>query len=266
MMKKGYVLSLDALLALTLVMIIFFMVLEMQGTMSGSEDTEFKEIHYVSEDVMEVMSKKGVLDQICTEWALAGGNTSSYHWTNARDIARIYLSDMVPDRMGYALLINGSDVCNDTSGLSMNDSKIWTHSERILTGYQSGMPTQAYVSRVSINSTNVSYGSVYKEPDGCNWTIKFWDDTKTSMRLPSSYTGVSKCNYTNDSIDYDNQSAPDDAAYRLFSKLDVSPHDHKIDNPLKFSADDVVIDMAVVGNVRSMWGPVSVELVMWLKK
>ncbi len=264
MMKKGYVLSLDALLALTLVMIIFFMILEMQGNLRGNEDLEFKEIHYVSEDVMEVLNKKGVLDQICDEWALAEGNTSSYHWTSARDIARNYLSDLVPDRMGYKLLINGSDVCNDTSGLSMNDSKIWTHSERILTGYQSGQPTQAYVARASINSTNVSYGAVYKKQDGCNWTIKFWDNTKAYMRLPSSYTGVAQCNYTNDSIDYDHQSAADDAVYRLFfTRLDAG-HDGKID--ATFTADDVRIDMAVVGNVRSMWGPVTVELVCWMKK
>ncbi|MEA3255069.1 MAG: hypothetical protein U9Q22_04465, partial [Candidatus Altiarchaeota archaeon] len=85
-MKKGYVLTLDAILALTVVLMVSFMVFEVQNSVGGVGKMGFKRIHYVSEDAIGVLNKKGVLDQICTEWAVADGNTSSPHWSTAGDV------------------------------------------------------------------------------------------------------------------------------------------------------------------------------------
>jgi|GEM_PF-2431606 len=145
-MKKGYVLTLDAILALILVMTIFLIVLGIQSSIKSTEKTEFKRIHYISEDAIEVLNKRGVLDQICTEWALADNNESSPHWINAGNIAREYLSEIIPDRMGYKLLIDGKEICNDTR-IPENEAMVKTHSTRILTGYMPRMPVIGCVSR-----------------------------------------------------------------------------------------------------------------------
>ena len=63
-MKKGYILTLDAIIALFIVMVV------LTGFMSfkylkGGDETDFTNLHYVSEDSIEILDKSGVLEEIC---------------------------------------------------------------------------------------------------------------------------------------------------------------------------------------------------------
>jgi hypothetical protein len=264
-MKKGYVLTLDALLSLMVVMVIYVLIMGIQSSINTTEITEFKKLHYTSEDTLQALSEKGVLDQICVQWALAEGVTSDSHFDRARNISNSYLSQMVPARIGYLLMINGIQVANDSSRLSENDSSVITHSRRMLSGYNSSAPTQGYVARVRINDTNVSYGSVFWNKDGCNWTIQFSDNRNTTLLMPKDYSGSAKCKYQNISVtDWDNKSAVNDAVYRLLRTNDTTPRNGKLDSPF-FLPQDVITDVAVMSSVKSVSVPVKVELVLWMK-
>jgi hypothetical protein len=261
-MKKGYVLTLDALLSLMVVMVIYVLIMGIQSSINTTEITEFKKLHYTSEDTLQALSEKGVLDQICIQWALAEGVTSDSHFDLARNISNSYLSEMVPSRIGYRLMINGIQVANDSSRLSENDSSVKTHSRRMLSGYNSSMPTQGYAARARINDTNVSYGSVFWNKDGCNWTIQRLDDVNVSMPMPKDYLGSVPCKYTNASISYDNRSAVNDAMYRLLRKNDTTNRGKMNYNLVPAS---VITDVAVMSSVKSVSVPVKVELVLWMK-
>jgi hypothetical protein len=264
-MKKGYVLTLDALLSLMVVMVIYVLIMGIQSSINTTEITEFKKLHYVSEDTLQALSEKGVLDQICVQWALAEGDTTSAYFDRARNISNSYLSEMVPPRIGYRLMINNVLVANDSSRLSENDSSVETHSQRMLSGYNTSLPTQGYVARARINDTNVSYGSVFWSKEGCNWTIQFSDNRDTTLLMPKGYAGTKKCKYQNISVtDWDNKSAVNDAVYRLLRTNDTSPRDGKLDSPY-FEPADVITDVAVMSSVKSVTVPVKVELVLWMK-
>jgi len=111
-MRKGYVLTIDAVLALMFVMalLLYTVGVGMNNSIGNTERTDFKTLHFISEDAIEVLNKKGVLDDIGTEWANSGGDNSptSVHWSNASNISKFYLSQIIPDRMGYRLMI-GND-------------------------------------------------------------------------------------------------------------------------------------------------------------
>jgi len=263
-MKKGYVLTLDALLSLMVVMVIYVLIMGIQSSINTTEITEFKKLHYTSEDTLQALSEKGVLDQICVQWALAQGDKSSSNFDRARNISNSYLSEMVPSRIGYRLMINGDQVANDSSRISENDSSVETHSRRMLSGYNSSRPTQGYAARARINDTNVSYGSVFWSKEGCNWTIQFSTGGNTTLLMPKDYAGSEKCKYQNLTISYDNKSAVNDAVYRLLLTNDTTPRNGKLDSPY-FLPQDVITDVAVMSSVKSVSVPVKVELVLWMK-
>ena len=137
------------------------MVIGVQNSIKSTEKTEFKTIHYLSEDTIEVLSKKGVPDQICAEWAMSNNNESSAHWSNLRYVVSQYLPQMIPQRVGYALYIDGTQVYNDSSRISREEGRTLTHSSRVLTGYKSGLPVRGYVAKVSLNSIAGKEASSY---------------------------------------------------------------------------------------------------------
>ncbi|MBN2250600.1 MAG: hypothetical protein JW724_00815 [Candidatus Altiarchaeota archaeon] len=262
-MNKGYILTIDALMALTMVVLVIILVMEVQTSVRELDSAAFKKIHYISEDTLQILNKKGVLDQICTEWALSGNNENSSHWMNARYMAERYLPHIIPENVGYSLVIDDKELCNDSRVVRREEASVLTHSTRILSGYNPYLPTEAYVARANLNETNVSYAAPLKDDEGCNWTLEFSDFTIDKIKIPSDYEGIKDCEYSSSSIVYDNESAIDDAVYRLLLKLDNPPQNGRIDK--KFTEDDVIVDVSVVGGVRSMWGPVEVKLVMWMK-
>lgn len=106
----------------------------------------------------------------------------------------------------------------------------------------------------------VGYGSVFPEKDGCNWKIQFEDNSYLEAKIPESYTGNETCIYSSTNILYDSNDAIDDATYRLIEKLD-SDNNGKID--IKFDSNMLVFDFSRAGGVRSLWGPITLKLILW---
>ncbi|MBN2014869.1 MAG: hypothetical protein JW778_06785 [Candidatus Altiarchaeota archaeon] len=166
MKNKGYAIMIDALVAVVflLIMVTAVFTVELSKT-SKTEVMSFKELHYVSEDVLDVLNKNGVLDEIATLWA-ANSTPGSEEMENASMIAKDYLEKTLPPHVGYRLIIEeglNSVVVNssDESRISWNDSSTSTHSTRILVGFGSGLPTFAHISSASLDSLTSKSGSDY---------------------------------------------------------------------------------------------------------
>lgn len=107
----------------------------------------------------------------------------------------------------------------------------------------------------------VSYGNVFAEKDGCNWTIQFEDGTLMHEAIPKEYNGTKQCSYTQSNVSYDTNDAMDDAAYRLLRQLD-SNYNNKLE--IKFDSNMVEFDFSRSGGVRSLWGPINMKLIVWM--
>jgi len=138
---------------------------------------------------------------------------------------------------------------------------------RIATGVtpmdcRGGSPDDKAIYTIAME-TSIGYGKPMPKREGCNWLVEFSDNSTSTISVPSGYTGSENCNYTNGSISYNNQSAINDAIYRLFKQLDVSPRDGRLD--IKFNPEHIKADVSLVGGVRSLWGPTEVKLVVWMR-
>lgn len=166
MANKGYAVMIDSLIAVIFLLLIVTAVFTVEFSKTSRTDAmSFKELHYVSEDVLDVLNKKGVLDEVAILWA-ENSTSGSEEMENASAMAKDYLEKMLPSRVGYELVVEeGLDrsviVSSNESRISWNYSSTSTHSTRILVGYGSGLPTFAHVSSASLSSLASKAGSDY---------------------------------------------------------------------------------------------------------
>ena len=101
--EKGYILTWDALVALSMVLFILVGFLGLHYfRVSKAEKDAFQKAHAVVEDSMETLNKKGILEEIGFHWA--SGNLSG-----AASLSRDYLDKLVPPHMGYRIEIIEGD-------------------------------------------------------------------------------------------------------------------------------------------------------------
>ena len=144
MRKKGFVLSLDALIALSIILIFFTLILTLKFfSPLQTSVTKFKHMHYISEDALELSSKQGILDQIGEKWA-------TNHTENVSNLVKPYFDPLIPPHMGYKLEMDGEVLYssdNDSSRPKESDSEVELCSKRLISGYMSGAPVQGDVAR-----------------------------------------------------------------------------------------------------------------------
>ncbi len=103
MMDKGYILTWDALISLSLVLFILVGFIGLHFfRVTKAEKAAFQKAHNVAEDSLEAINKKGILEEIGFHWA--AGNSGI-----AANLSREYLDQMVPPQMGYRLEIVDED-------------------------------------------------------------------------------------------------------------------------------------------------------------
>ncbi|RLC76993.1 MAG: hypothetical protein DRJ03_27600 [Chloroflexi bacterium] len=159
-----------------------------------------------------------------------------------------YIVNIPIDKLG-----EGYNFVNISTGESSTDPKGGSSDDRAI--YT--LAVRAYV----------GYGEPKRKSGGCNWTVEFYDGTTSTLLVPLHHPGNEKCSYTNTTYrdrEYDNQSAIDDAVYRLFTLLDEyteGERDGRLD--VKFDPRDIVIEATTVGGIRSLWGPIKVKLILW---
>ena len=140
MKNMGYVFTMDAVIAVIFVLAIFINILNFQ--FSNPNDTSkaaFLRLHYVSEDSLDVLNKRGILDDIGYGWSL---NTNE-SLDSAKNISKKYFDLVVPKNIGYTLTIEGNTIYSSDSEITgmrpkMSDATIITHSLRLLVGYGVG--------------------------------------------------------------------------------------------------------------------------------
>ncbi|MBD3388769.1 MAG: VWA domain-containing protein [Candidatus Altiarchaeales archaeon] len=159
-MKRGYAILLDAVVALTVVMVILTALMGLRYSGSSASDISVKRLHYVSEDTMDVLNKIGVLDQIGEEWAAANGNQTSPHWLNASNLSAHHINQLLPTNVGWALTIDGEMVANNTR-IPPGQATTLTHSTRLLVGYGRGLPTRGNVARAFLANIREKETSSY---------------------------------------------------------------------------------------------------------
>jgi len=182
---KGIVLTLDSIIAL-LIMITVISLLIFFRTETISPFFTAQQLHSLSEDALTILSEstlREVTNQTLLNYFIQNGvlNQSDLDkkaidvigalWSankpEAANISKDILNDIVPDNIGYQVLINGDNIYNssDTTRPSYNDATVEISSARIASGYEKYKPTSGYVARalaraVKKNNTLVVMGDV----------------------------------------------------------------------------------------------------------
>lgn len=151
----------------------------------------FERVHLVSEDALEVLNKRGPLDDIGREWAAYPvGNYSNETELRAgvvkgaSQIAKDFLDPIVPRHMGYALLIGDSVIYSSDWDATVTDrpdesnATQETRAVRMVSGYQENESESGWVARawLNYNRTGDIDTLLYEGDNRTNFTI-VWGST-----------------------------------------------------------------------------------------
>ncbi|MFH1835088.1 MAG: hypothetical protein ABH851_02740 [Methanobacteriota archaeon] len=124
--EKGYVLTWDAVIALVFVLLILagFLSIPYFRSLSAG-DVGFERVHYVVEDVSDILDKAGPVNELGIE--ISKGNFSNNtelaagEIKGASQIAKEFLDPLVPRHMGYALVVGDQIVYSTDLDGSVTD-------------------------------------------------------------------------------------------------------------------------------------------------
>lgn len=134
-MKKGYIITWDALIALSFVLFLMLGFIGLEYAIQiGRGGTTFERLHSVAENAVDTTSKEGLLEEIGRQWAL---KNISY----AANLTRDNFDRLVPPQMGYRLeIVDGKNVTPIYStGIDRPPEKgstDQTRALRMITGYK----------------------------------------------------------------------------------------------------------------------------------
>lgn len=151
MNKKGYAMSWDALLSLMLIFMAMGGLLVFQYTnMLQSERRGLHKLHFIAEDALDVLDKKGVLEEIGDAW-------SRNNTPRANQTARMYLDEIIPEYIGYEFRMD-NDIIARREGWTPEGGPIdKTHSTRLISGYAENKNWRGWAGRAWLieNKTHV---------------------------------------------------------------------------------------------------------------
>ena len=163
MKNKGYVLTMDAVIALIFVIGVFIAVLTLDFfNPNETSTTAFLNLHYVAEDSMDVLNKVGVLDDIGELWSL----NDNLSLENASNITKENLELIIPPNVGYTLAIEGDIIYNSDDEINgtrprRSESSVLTTSRRLLVGYGKDKPIRGCVARTYLTEIKSKTDSVF---------------------------------------------------------------------------------------------------------
>lgn len=273
MNSKGYVLTLDAIVAVIAFLIILIGFLSIQYQKPYESEGRFERLYSITEDAIDILNKNGILEQVVFYW-------SENNLSLANETARLYLDQILPGNTGYRFEIENLPISGN-SRIMENEATIKTNAERWISGYSINKSLDEFISMAwllyndtSINKTytisNVSYGNSFRTAVGSNWTIEhitiLGETANESILVPKTYSGNKKLNYTKSTHSYPNtDDSIDDAVYRLFIKLDPD-NDGAINlmNGREFNSRNMTIIPSKVP-AKSLHDTVMVRLVVWMR-
>ncbi|MDI6798521.1 MAG: vWA domain-containing protein [Candidatus Aenigmarchaeota archaeon] len=163
-MKKGFTFSLEAVIAV--MMLLTFIVVISSMSFIISQEVSYERLHHLSRDVSELMRKtrirdarnlspikeyleegiitqedlnKTILDVIGSFWAK--GNISY-----ARNITESILNKTLKENFGYEILMNGDTI----SSSSLPQRNFLSRSSVVVSGYSVGRPVEGYSAKASL--------------------------------------------------------------------------------------------------------------------
>jgi len=156
-MKKGYVMTLDAIFAMLLLFFSLFIFSFYHFSIPAVDERYFEYVHMHAEDALQVLDNKGVLEDVGYHWAI--NDIDSANKTAAR-----YLTAILPGRMGYRMEINDVDITSrDASSLRGDipegEASDKTKATRLISGYLENKTWIGYMARAMLlwNKTNTSH-------------------------------------------------------------------------------------------------------------
>jgi hypothetical protein len=185
---KGIVLTLDAIVAMT-IMVSVVSLLILFRTDSSSPFYTAQQLHSLSEDTLTILSKSTLEEVISNQTLLydlnQSENLSDIYWNDkaievigklwaenkseaAMIITKDILGNILPGNIGYQVLINGYNVYNSsgTNRTKYEDATTEISSNRIASGYQkgenvTGCVARAYLKSMSKNDSSYLYFGGY---------------------------------------------------------------------------------------------------------
>ena len=161
-MKKAYVLTWDAMVALAFVFILFIGFTSVQYLRSVStEKTGFERAKLVSEDALDVLNKEGVLDEIGYQWSIGNFSNSTElkegKLYGASEIAKEKFDPIIPEYVGYRLLIADDLIYESANRIPESSAEDETKAVRMVSGFATNQSVSGWVARAWLlkNSTYV---------------------------------------------------------------------------------------------------------------
>ncbi|MFC2154600.1 hypothetical protein ACFLRC_03855 [Candidatus Altiarchaeota archaeon] len=187
MKEKGFVVTWDALFALVLVFITITTFASVQKFRPRSQTgTELQAVHSTSQDVMEVLATKGILEEVGQKWA-----------DGEMDDAKIILDEAMaiyaPPNMGYKFYINETNI---TEGgiIPEEDARFKASAVRVVSGFYNESNASGYLARAwmiqnqtagTINTlSNTSNGTPELFLTYTNFTINESEWNVSYLRVP----------------------------------------------------------------------------------
>ncbi|MFH1055399.1 MAG: hypothetical protein V1744_04825, partial [Candidatus Altiarchaeota archaeon] len=145
-MGKGYIITWDALVALSFIVFLMlgFIGLQYTGQRSGGL-SEFERLHSVSENALDTADKRGALEEIGQYWALK-------NYSYAGNLTKGAFEELIPDKIGYRLeAVDQSGVhviySSGAGRPSEEGASDQTRSFRIVSGYKEDEPKVGWTAR-----------------------------------------------------------------------------------------------------------------------
>jgi len=117
------------------------------------------------------------------------------------------------------------------------------------------------------------YSDILEYAEGCRWNISFADGTYKTVYVPSDYDGEKQCNFTENSVDYDDlnkkkiydiNDAVDTVMFSLLTQLDVNREEGsegRID--ISIDENDLNTKVESIKGIPYLWGPAVLEVSVW---
>jgi hypothetical protein len=220
-MKRGFILSLDAVVAVTLLLLltVFIVGLSLSFYRPG---IEYERLYYAGKDLLSVMEEvkiedlrsfptieyyisegviisddmdKTLLELVGSLWA--SGNSTKQGYAN--NITQDVMGELVPSRIGYEMLMDGESVYANGNMTGSYISRFST----IVSGYEIGKPVSgflasAFLTRITKNTSSYAYFGGYVGDGNITKVLALPDDAVVYTAYMELDAGSDFSLYVND--------------------------------------------------------------------
>jgi len=182
---------------------------------------------------------------------------SSYTWTDGLTVNGNIVFDLTDFGLNYIILGDPFIVNIPTENLIEGVNNLIISTGVSPTNKTGGSAEDKAIYTLLMNGFS-DYSPVVAKSEGCDWTVKFEDNSTDIITIPKTYSGGDSCNYEN--AIYEQDDAVDIAVYNLFKNIDLDKNG-LLD--IKINEENFNIEALTITKVPSLWGPAIVEIRVW---